>query len=180
METFKEHFWETWFSYFFLQKMKFWPRAENAVIAALTLLESAVFYELEDVLFVCYNIMQGWYEYLLRGNTPLILSPVLIDLFFVTFLSLICKRALIDPSWDTIREMETFSIERWYNSIRHSSKSWSQSITSFLKKISFLWLNLVSTQTTFLVGDRLNFQSMYGLYGFLSDNESIFSIFWPK
>ena len=68
------------------------------MIAALTLLGSALFYKLEDVSFVCYDIMRGWYDDLLRGNTPLILSPVLIDLFSVTFLSLICERGPIDPS----------------------------------------------------------------------------------
>ena len=68
------------------------------MIAALTLLGSALFYKLEDVSFVCYDIMRGWYDDLLRGNTPLIFSPVLIDLFSVTFLSLICERGPIDPS----------------------------------------------------------------------------------
>ena len=68
------------------------------MIAALTLLRSAIFYELEDVSFLCYDIMRGWYDDLLRGNTPLILSPVSIDLFSVTFLSLICERGPIDPS----------------------------------------------------------------------------------
>ena len=68
------------------------------MIAALTLLGSALFYKLEDVSFVCYDIMRGWYDDLLRGNTPLILSPVLIDLFSVTFLSLICEMAPIDSS----------------------------------------------------------------------------------
>ena len=68
------------------------------MIAALTLLGSALFYKLEDVSFVCYDIMRGWYDDLHRRNTPLILRLGLIDLFSVTFLSLIDEMAPIDPS----------------------------------------------------------------------------------
>ena len=120
-------------------KIDFCPRTKDAVISALTLLGSAIFCDLGAVLIVCYDLMRGWYDYLRRGNPPLILNAGLIDMFFVTFSSFICERVPIDSFWDTVGQIETFSIER-YNSIR-SMRICSRTIRSLERTYTF-WKKL--------------------------------------
>ena len=55
------------------------PQIIDAMIAALTLLGSAIFCELEAVLFVCYDVMGGWYDSLHREDTIHTFDARLID-----------------------------------------------------------------------------------------------------
>ena len=72
-------------------KIDICPQIIDAVIVALTLLGSAIFCELEAVLFVCYDVMGGWYDSLHRGDTPHPFDAGLIDGFLWHFLRLFAK-----------------------------------------------------------------------------------------
>ena len=63
----------------------------DAMIVALTLLGSAIFCELETVVFVCYDVMGGWYDSLHRGDTLHTFDAGLIDGFLWHFLRLFAK-----------------------------------------------------------------------------------------